>query len=84
MAKPVVDRIERELAGEVEVIRLNVLSAAGREAVLRYGIRGLPALLVLDGCGQVAETQVGFPQAGRLIDVARSLSDCTPSSDSGY
>lgn len=72
MARPVVDRIERELGDEAEVIRLSVMSAAGREAALRYGVRAVPTLLVIDACGDVVETQVGVLVAQRAVEAARA------------
>lgn len=59
MAKPVVDRLERELEGEVEVLRLSSLSSIGRELGARYGIRGVPTFLLFDREGAVVHYQVG-------------------------
>ncbi len=77
MAKPVVDGIERELSGEADVIRINVLSSAGREAIYRFGVRAVPTLVVLDGCGEVVERQVGILNPGRVVEAARSAA-CVP------
>jgi len=78
VAKPVVDRIEEQLAGEAQVLRLDVMSEVGDEAIDRYGIRGLPTLFVLDGCGQVVAVYVGVPSVERVIETVRSVPACTP------
>ncbi len=78
MAKPVVDRIEEQLAGEAQVLRLDVLNEVGGEAIDRYGIRGLPTLLVLDGCGRVVATYSGIPNAERVVEAVRSAPACVP------
>lgn len=76
MAKPIVDGIEKDLQGRIEVIRLDVWSDIGRAAAQRYGVRGIPTLLVLDGTGQVQSTQVGVPDRKRTVEAAnRLLSD---------
>lgn len=59
-----VDRLEHQLEGKAEVIRLDMLSGVGRQAALRYGVRAVPTLLVLDGQGQVVLTQVGLIRPG--------------------
>lgn len=66
MAKPVVDRLETELAGQAEVIRVNVMSKLGMTLVKRYGVRATPTLLVFDGAGNVVHTEVGVPNRGAV------------------
>ncbi|MBN1955892.1 MAG: thioredoxin family protein [Anaerolineae bacterium] len=61
MAKPVVDRLESELDGQVELIRVNVLGGVGATLAARYGVRGVPTMLVLDGAGQVIYARAGMP-----------------------
>ena len=58
MAKPVVDRIENQ-SGAVEVVRVSTGSVAGNQIAQRFGVRGIPALLVFDGEGEVVLRQVG-------------------------
>lgn len=58
MAKPVVDRIEDQ-SGAVEVVRVSTGSVAGNQIAQRFGVRGIPALLVFDGEGEVVLRQVG-------------------------
>ena len=64
MAKPVVDRLERELDGKAEVIRLNMMSVVGQQAAIVFGVRAVPTLVVVDGDGRVALTQVGIIRPG--------------------
>ena len=77
------DRIERELSGEAEVIRVNVLSPVGREAINRYGVRGLPTLVVLDGCGEVVALYAGIPRVSRVVESARAAPACVPADQGG-
>jgi hypothetical protein len=67
VAKPVVDRLERELAGRAKVIRVHVASPVGLQLVQRYGIRATPTRLVFDGAGNVVYTQVGMPDQATVL-----------------
>jgi thiol-disulfide isomerase/thioredoxin len=73
VAKPIVDGIEKDLAGRIEVIRLDVWSDVGKAAAQRYGVRGIPTLLVLDGDGQVQDAQVGIPDRNHTVEMASKL-----------
>ena len=66
MAKPVVDRFEREVEGESRVLRLRAASRVGRELAARYGVRGVPTFLLFDGTGEMVHYQVGRLDAGRV------------------
>ena len=66
MAKPIVDRLERELKGQAQVVRLSVLNNLGREVVQRHGVRGVPTFLIFDGQGNLIERQTGFPDRGKI------------------
>jgi len=66
-----VDRIEKELQGEAEVVRLSVMSDPGLTLARRYGVRGLPTLLIFDGAGNVVYTRVGPPSAEEVVRVVR-------------
>ncbi len=67
MAKPVVDRLENQLTGKAEVIRLNLLSQVGRQAAARYGIRGVPTLVVVDADGEAIYGRYGIPVPDQVV-----------------
>ena len=59
MAKPVVDRLERDLEGQAQVLRLSAWSEVGKQLGARYGVRGVPTFFLLDGTGEMVSYQVG-------------------------
>ena len=67
MAKPVVDGIERELKGRAQVVRLSVMDNVSGQLALRYGVQGVPTLLVLDGAGEVVYVKAGSPNRGEIL-----------------
>ncbi len=67
MAKPIVNGIPEQTNGSVEVIHLNSLVGAGREAAGLYSVRAMPATGLVDRQGQLLERESGLPDAGRLI-----------------
>ncbi len=54
---PVVDEVATQYQGKLKVMKMDVDS--NTTTPMRYGIRGIPALLVFKG-GQVADQIVGF------------------------
>lgn len=54
---PVVDEVATHYAGKLKVMKMDV--DRNSATPMRYGIRGIPALLLFKG-GQVAEQIVGF------------------------
>ena len=73
MAKPIVDGIERDLKGQAEVIRLSLLSEPGKSAARRYGVRGIPTLIVFDGAGNVVEQRAGVPNRESIVEMVKRL-----------
>ena len=73
MAKPIVDGIEQKLDGKAKVVRLNVLSTVGQQAAARYGVRGMPTLIVVDGYGQPVYTQAGIIRPGPVIEQVNAI-----------
>jgi hypothetical protein len=67
-----VDRLERDLQGQAQVIRLNILTREGRAAIGLYGVRAVPTLLIFDGCGDVVERQVGFLNYTNAFDAVET------------
>ena len=68
MAKPIVDGLEKDLAGKADVVRLNVFSSIGQQAAAHFGVRGMPTLIVVDGQGQVMLTQLGLVRPSAVHD----------------
>lgn len=66
------DGIEKELSGRARVLRVDVLSTVGRQLAARYGVRGVPTLVIFDGHGQPQEWHIGrIHKEGVLKTVAR-------------
>jgi thioredoxin-related protein len=66
LAKPVVDKLERELGGQAQVLRLNISSSVGRQLGARHGVRGVPTFFLFDGSGEMIDYQVGRLDAARV------------------
>jgi thioredoxin-related protein len=62
-----VNGLERELGERAVMIKLNVSSAVGREAVYRYAVRVLPTFVVLDGDGRVLLKREGIASKAELL-----------------
>ena len=66
MAKPVVDRLEQDLEGQAQVLRLSIWGALGRQMAARYGVRGVPTFLLFNGEGEMVHYQVGHLNSDRV------------------
>jgi thioredoxin-related protein len=73
LAKPVVDGLARTLEGQVQVLRLSVTDDVGGELALRYGVRGVPTFVLLDGAGEAVLKQVGMPDRAEIETVVVRL-----------
>ena len=62
------DGIEQDLGDRARVVRLSVLSGAGSQAARRYGVRGVPSLLIFDGEGRLVEQSVGMPDRKGVVE----------------
>lgn len=51
---PVVDRLEEEFAGQVQIVRLNAAVPAEETLAQAYELRNHPAFVVIDAQGQIA------------------------------
>ena len=67
------DRLERDLKGRAQVLRISAWSTVGRQLVARYGVRGVPTFVLFDGTGQIIDSQVGRLDAGRVKEKITSL-----------
>jgi thioredoxin 1 len=68
MMGPTVDQVASDYAGRVKVGKLDV--DANQQTAYRYGIRGIPTLLLFKG-GQVVEQKVGAigkPEFAKMLD----------------
>jgi thioredoxin-related protein len=61
-----VDGIERDLRGKANVLRLNAMDEVGGQLAARYGVRGVPTLILLDGSGKLVLQQAGMPQRDEI------------------
>jgi thioredoxin-related protein len=68
-----VDRLEQDLEGQAQVMRLNAVSSVGRQLAGLYGVRGVPTFLLFDGAGEMVHYQVGRPDANRIKAEINSL-----------
>jgi hypothetical protein len=59
VAKPAVDGLERDLAGQARFFRVERSTELARELAGRYGLRQLPSLLIFDAQGQMVLVQQG-------------------------
>jgi thioredoxin-related protein len=73
MAKPVVDGLERDLEGKAQVVRLSVTDGVGGQLALRYGVRGVPTMVLLDGDGEVVYARAGSPNRGEIMAAVEGL-----------
>ncbi|MBU0702868.1 MAG: thioredoxin family protein [Chloroflexi bacterium] len=61
------DGLERDLEGQAQVLRLSVMDDVGGELAMRYGVRGVPTFVLLDGAGKTVLTQVGLPDREEIV-----------------
>lgn len=64
--KPKVDQLERDLAGQASVLRLNVKDGVGLTLAARWGVSGVPTFFVLSGAGDVIYARAGAPDIESL------------------
>ena len=60
------DRLERDLEGQAQVLRLSATSGVGRQLGARYGVRGVPTFFLFDGNGEMVSYQVGRIDADQV------------------
>ena len=62
---PLVDQLADELKGKVKVVKVNIDQAP--EAPTKYGVRGIPTLMIFKD-GQVIDTRVGGMPKSQLSE----------------
>jgi len=75
LAKPVVDRLERDLAGRIPVVRIDLASREGSLVASHYAVQGIPTLVVVDGEGKAVLRQVGRLKRDGVLEVVVRLED---------
>lgn len=48
------------------MLRLNAMDEVGGQLATRYGVRGVPTLILLDGSGKLVLQQAGMPQRDEI------------------
>lgn len=66
---PLVDELADELGDNVKVVKVNIDEAP--EAPTKYGVRGVPTLMIFKG-GQVVDTRVGGMPKSQLDEWVKS------------
>jgi thiol-disulfide isomerase/thioredoxin len=67
--RPIVDNIERDLAGTLDVLRVNVAEAVGQEVRERFGATMVPTIIVLDEHGtERYRTEGRLPRKRAILD----------------
>ena len=69
------DGIARELDGRLEVVRLDVSSAVGREAAAHFQVSALPTFVLVDGDGQPVLRLAGMPNRGQIVQELERLEE---------
>ena len=75
MAKPVVDGLERDLAGQARLLRVERSTELARELAGRYELRQLPSLVVFDAQGQAVLVQQGVLDADAVLAAVAGLAE---------
>lgn len=62
---PLVEELSEEMKGKVKVVKINIDEAP--EAPTKYGVRGIPTLMLFKG-GEVVDTRVGGMPKSQLSE----------------
>jgi hypothetical protein len=66
LARPAVDRLEREIALQAKVVRLDILSGLGSNLRSRFDVRAVPTFVLLDGYDNELYHQAGQIDGERI------------------
>ena len=69
------DGIELDLEGQAQVLRLGVMDSVGGGLAMRYGVRGVPTLVVLNGAGEVVLKQTGVLDRAAVVAAVEALAE---------
>lgn len=67
---PIVDEVASEMDGKLKIVKVNIDESPN--APTKYGVRGIPTLMVFKG-GEVADTRVGGMSKSQLIEWLESV-----------
>lgn len=70
-SSPIVNGIEKELAEEATVVRVNLWQDAGKEIANQFGVTSAGTTLVFDGAGNEVYRRTSFPSRKEIVDVVR-------------
>lgn len=62
---PIVEQVATEMAGKVKVVKINIEESP--DTPTKYGLRGVPTLMLFKG-GKVVDTRVGGMPKSQLSD----------------
>lgn len=62
---PIIEEIAGEMEGKIKVVKIDIEEAP--ESPTKYGLRGVPTLMLFKG-GKVVDTRVGGMPKSQLID----------------
>ncbi|MGB4058303.1 MAG: thioredoxin [Alphaproteobacteria bacterium] len=62
---PVIDQLSEELSGKVKIVKVNIDQAPN--APTKYGVRGIPTLMIFKN-GEIIDTRVGGMPKAQLAE----------------
>ncbi|MFN2222421.1 MAG: thioredoxin family protein [Chloroflexota bacterium] len=74
-AEPIVNGLEREWAGSVQVIQINIQDRANRAMVERLGARFTPTFVLFDAAGEEVWRSVGSINPDEVRAQVAALAD---------
>ena len=67
-AKPIVDQLEKELKNEINVIRLDVMTEAGRDFREEFSVRVTPGFVLVNDENKELWQFIGIPNSKTIIE----------------
>jgi thioredoxin-related protein len=71
LAEPIVNGFKKEMVGTVDVVHLNMLSAAGKEVGGQYDVKVVPTSLLFNTQGELIQRVNGVPNKEDLLGQIR-------------
>lgn len=73
VSKPKVDQLERDLASQAAVLRLNVRNDPGRALAYKWSVAGIPTFFVFDSNGEQVYRRSGAPDVAAITAAVEGL-----------